>query len=172
MQVKNLVPTLQILDGHPLVPGKVKRRYEGKRVFSRGGDESVVEEKETQAKKKKKSSGEKPKEVQQDEEDAPEKPFVELIIKAQPAIAAEVKKVTDVRQESGVVAVIDGKKKETGGIWRRKQGIAALAALKEPEIGTGGPSSWDAPVEPPAAVPVAAKQAPTTTYSRWALKKK
>lgn len=166
MQVKSLVPTLQILDGHPLVPGKVKRRYEGKRVFSRGeGEQSVVEEKETQAKKaKKKISGEKPK--LEDEDDAPEKPFVELITKAQPA---EVKKVTDVRQESGVVAVIDANKKQTGGIWRRKQGIAALAAFKEPEIGTGGPSSWDAPVEAPAAV---APVAPTTTYSRWALKKK
>jgi hypothetical protein len=45
-----------------------------------------------------------PKELQ--DEDASDKPFVELV-KAQ---AAETKRVSDVRQDSGVIAVIDGEK--------------------------------------------------------------
>lgn len=173
-QVKNLVPTLQILDGHPLVPGKVKRKYEGKKVFSKVRDESVVEDKQDtirdQAQKKIKSTtadepmeqGRRTKDVQ--DEDAPDKPFVELI-KAQPS---ETKKSSGFRQDSGVVAVIDGKK-DAVGVWKRKRGIEALTALKEPEIGTGGPSSWDTPSVTNDAAP--AKQ-PPTTYSRWALKKK
>jgi len=50
--------------------------------------------------------------------------------------------------------------------------MEALTALKEPEIGTGGPSSWDLPSSTnDAAAAAEAKQIPTT-YSRWALKKR
>jgi len=177
-QVKNLVPTLQILDGHPLIPGKVKRKYEVKKAFSKVRDESVVEDKQDQAKedrqdrakKKIKSTADKPtvqgtKDLQ--DEDASDKPFVDMIT----AQSAETKRTPDVRQDSGVVAVIDVKK-EAVGVWKRKRGIEALTALREPEIGTGGPSSWDTPssTSDAAAAPVATQ--PPTTYSRWALKKK
>jgi len=169
-EVKNLVPTLQILDGHPLVPGKVKRKYEGKKVFSKVRDESVVEEKQDQVKKKLKSTPDIPKDQGtkgSQDEDAPGKPFVELI-KSQPV---DAKRPPDVRQDSGVVAVIDVKK-EIVGVWKRKRGMEALTALKEPEIGTGGPSSWDLPSSTnDAAAAAEAKQIPTT-YSRWALKKR
>ncbi|KAG0569496.1 hypothetical protein KC19_6G094600 [Ceratodon purpureus] len=176
-EVKSLVPTLQILDGHPLVPGKVKRKYEGKKPSSKMTDESVGGPKRDtngdQTKRTKvnsiadgaKEKGSRPPKDSQDE-DAPDKPFVELI-KAQPT---EVKRLSDIRQDSGVVAVIDGKK-DVGGVWKRKRGIEALTLLKEPEIGTGGPSSWDTPG---AAITndVAAAKLPPTSYSRWALKKK
>ena len=176
-QVKNLVPTLQILDGHPLVPGKVKRKYEGQKTFSKVTDESTVEAKQDtigdQTKRKKaksiadgpkKQGSQDPKDLQ--DEDAPDKPFAELI-KAQPS---ETKELPDARQDSGVVAVIDGKK-GPGGVWKRKRGIEALAMLKEPEIGTGGPSSWDTPSITVMNDTTAAKP-PTASYSRWALKKK
>lgn len=176
-QVKNLVPTLQILDGHPLVPGKVKRKYEGKKTFSKVTDESAVEGKQDaigdQTKRKKiKSIADGPKEqgprAPKDlpNEDASDKPFVELI-KAQPT---ETKRLSDVRQDSGVVAIIDGKK-DSGGVWKRKRGIEAVTLLKEPEIGTGGPSSWDTPSTGITNDAAAAKP-PSTSYSRWALKKK
>lgn len=174
-QVKNLVPTLQILDGHPLVPGKVKRKYEVKKAFSKATDESVLESKQDtigdQTKRKKVASisdgsNEQASRALKDlqDEDASDKPFVELI-KAQPI---ETKRLSDARQDSGVVAVIDAKK-EAAGVWRRKRGIEALTLLKEPEIGTGGPSSWDTPSITNDAV---APKPPPTSYSRWALKKK
>lgn len=170
-EVKKLIPTLQILDGHPLVPGKVKRKYEGKKTFSKVTNEAVVEHGQDavgdQTKRKKVMAGglkeqgpRPPKDVQ--DEDASDKPFVELV----KAPAAETKRVSDVRQDSGMIAVIDGEK-GAGGVWKRKRGIEALTLFKEPEIGSGGLSSWDTPTND-----AVAAQPPPTSYSRWALKKK
>lgn len=173
-ELKNLVPTLQILDGHPLVPGKVRRKY-GEEKTSKASDEPVAKANLTTITNQTKAKKMKPTEVKPKEqesraqkemqdEDSPGKSFVELI----QTYPIETKKASDTHQDSGVIAVIEAKKAPVG-VWKRKRGIEALTLLKEPEIGTGGPSSWDTPnvtVEAPVVKQLSA------SYSRWALKKK
>lgn len=181
--MKNLVPTLQILDGHPLVPGKVKRKYEGlKKPLPKPRGSSLPDQAD-EPKKKLKTFGEDPKTPskptkESQAEDAPEKPFLELINpKPLGATGAKKKPSDDVRPEedSGLVAVIEGqKKREAVGVWKRKRGVEALTAMaKEVEVGAGGASTWDdMPMPMNRAPAVEAVAATATSYSRWALKKK
>lgn len=170
--MKKLVPTLQILDGHPLVPGRVKRTSGKKTKFTKATAELHDEETRdpgfTKIKSTMSSTPNDKAPVQKasgavvDDADPTDKPFAELI-------ASQTKKkaaTSDARQDSGVVTVVDGKK-AVGGVWKRKRGSEALTGLQEPEIGTGGPSTWDDPS--PLCEDSAAKLLPKS-YSRWALK--
>ena len=170
--MKKLVPTLQILDGHPLVPGRVKRTSGKKTKFIKATAELHDEEtRDTGLTKIKSTMSSKPNDkapVQKgpgavvEDVDPTDKPFAELITSQTKRKGA----ASDAQQDSGVVAVVDGKK-DAGGVWKRKRGGEALTGLREQEIGTGGPSTWDDPS--PVCEDSAAKLLPKS-YSRWALK--
>lgn len=166
-----MIPTLQILDGHPLQPGRTKRSHGKKTKFTRPIDGLDVDRTTDTAMLKTKSSkasttkdGEaikkEPRVVKLlDGADAPEQPFAALI----PNQANENKLSLD----SGVVGVLDGERAQGGG-YKRRRGSAALSGLGSLEIGTGGPSTWDNPTSTWEAPP---PMSPPKSYSRWQLKK-
>lgn len=170
-QVKKLVPTLQILDGHPLVPGRVKRTSGKKAKFIKAAAELHEETRDTGFMKIKSTMSSSPKNkapVQKasgavvEDADPTDKPFAELITSQTKRKAT----TSAAQQDSGVVAVVDVKK-DMGGVWKRKRGSEALTGLQEPEIGTGGPSTWD---DPSPHCEDSAAKLPPKSYSRWALK--
>ncbi|GLJ55240.1 hypothetical protein SUGI_1185210 [Cryptomeria japonica] len=175
-KVKELLPNLQILDGHPIasIPNHQKKRNRS----SKGHDHEDLSEdanaiianlathknkghETTRKRHSKESKGEDKKERKLDKNESDDdRPFIDLIAPLEKATELKINAVANIKKrksdgsgdlpilkekvDSGVVSILEG---NTKGIQPKgrvgKLGPMFLRNLREVEIGTGGPSSWE-----------------------------